>query len=93
MTNPIPSELLCPFVVAWRGRCNDKADETGLCEHHRAMKCSSCGAQATHDCDHTGQFVCGVPLCDGCHGVNDANKSPGTWGFMNHSHQRKKVTP
>lgn len=59
--------MQCKFTVAWVGQCKKTAvDEFDFCEEHQGEKCSSCGAQATHTCDETGQFVCGAPLCDEC---------------------------
>ena len=58
--------MRCNFSKAWIGKCKNEADESGFCEEHRAVKCVSCGKQATHECDETGQFVCGAPLCDEC---------------------------
>lgn len=48
------------------GQCKEQADESGFCATHKDKKCQSCAAQATHDCEETGQFVCGAPLCDEC---------------------------
>ena len=55
----------CPFDKSWVGKCK-KTPEIGeiYCDEHKDSKCFKCGAQATRDCDHTGQFVCGVPMCD-----------------------------
>lgn len=55
----------CPFVEAWVGKCK-KAPEIGelYCDRHKDMKCYRCGAQATSNCAHAGQFVCGTPMCD-----------------------------
>ena len=78
----------CKFVMAWIGRC--RSDCQGqVCEQHEKVKCCVCGAQATHECDHTGQFVCGAPLCDNCEGFTDTSKPSGGWGFMNHTHRAK----
>jgi hypothetical protein len=79
----------CKFSEAWRGQCGAAAGESGYCEKHAAMTCSVCKAQATHDCAHTGQFVCGAPLCNDCEGHTDMSKPSGAWGFMNHTHRRK----
>lgn len=79
----------CKFDIAWGGLCGDPADETGMCEKHRGMKCRSCGAQATRECSYTGQFVCGAPLCDNCtHTDGDFSKGLG-WGFVGHNHVPK----
>jgi hypothetical protein len=40
--------------------------DSDYCEEHSKVKCGSCGAQATHQCEETGQFVCGCPLCNDC---------------------------
>jgi len=55
----------CPFIVSWVGKCKQVPDVGEIyCPKHKNEKCFKCGAQATRDCDHTGQFVCGVPMCD-----------------------------
>ena len=84
----VPAYTRCRFIIAWVGQCK-AAGIGGFCEQHDGIKCVSCKAQATHDCDHTGQFVCGAPLCDDCHGCVDHSRSAGSWGFMNHYHKRK----
>jgi hypothetical protein len=53
----------CIWVRAWIGRCEAMATAHGCCEQHQAV-CCSCGAPATHDCEETGDFVCGALLCD-----------------------------
>lgn len=55
----------CPFVEAWVGKCK-KTPEIGeqFCERHKGEKCFKCKRQATKNCGHTSQFVCGVPECD-----------------------------
>jgi len=78
----------CKFDRAWIGRCTEPADESGFCEQHDLLPCVVCQSQATHDCDHTGQFVCGAPLCDQCHGYVKAHEPSGVFGFMNHYHKR-----
>lgn len=55
----------CKFIKAWIGECGQDADESGYCGEHK-IKCCSCGAQATHECVETLQFVCGAPLCGDC---------------------------
>ena len=47
--------------------------------------------QATKECDHTGQFVCGTPLCDNCEGITDTSNPSGRWGFANHIHRQKNL--
>lgn len=55
----------CPFNEAWVGKCGNTPEVGELfCERHKDMKCYKCGAQATSNCAHAGQFVCGVPQCD-----------------------------
>lgn len=83
----------CKFSVSWVGACKAPADGSGYCEKHRATACGVCGAQATHDCAHTGQFVCGYPLCSDCEGHTDTSKPGGAWGFMNHSHRARATPP
>lgn len=79
----------CTYDLAWIGRC--KAPCAGdRCEKHAAIKCASCGEPANRECSHTGQFVCGFPLCANCEGFEDQSKPAGTWGFMNHGHRRKE---
>ncbi len=81
-------EFGCPYHPAYSGRCNAPKGESGFCRHHAGKACTVCGEQALHECNHTGQFVCGAPLCAGCEGFVDSTKSSGSWGFMNHSHRR-----
>ncbi len=57
---------VCGFGMAWIGRCKEPAEEGCRCEKHAHKVCVSCGAPATHECDETGQFVCGADLCDEC---------------------------
>ena len=78
----------CKYVLAWRGACKAPCDGD-ICAQHAAVKCCVCGAQAVQECDHTGQFVCGAPLCADCEGHTDTSKPSGGWGFMNHTHRRK----
>ena len=79
----------CTYIMAWRGHCQAVCDGE-LCVEHLKRKCVSCGEQATNECNHTGQFVCGAPLCDSCEGHTDTGKPSGGWGFMNHTHRRKE---
>lgn len=81
----------CKFDISWVGTCKNPATDTGFCEEHSKVKCSVDGKQATHDCDHTGQFVCGSPLCDGCEGYVEQDKPAGVWGFLNHKHRVKAI--
>lgn len=78
----------CQYQLAWQGQCNaDCADR--FCTVHQQVTCSVCWEQATHECEHTGQFVCGAPLCDNCEGHTDISKPTGGWGFLNHAHRQK----
>jgi hypothetical protein len=77
----------CKYQISWVGRCNSPAGESELCEKHAGAKCCVCGGQAVEECNHTGQFVCGAPLCESCEGFTDQNKASGSWGFMNHTHR------
>lgn len=83
------AEFGCRYRPAYSGRCNVIAGSNGFCSRHAGQKCRVCGDQATNECNHTGQFVCGTPLCDDCEGWVDTSKGSGTWGFMNHSHRVK----
>ena len=71
----------CKWVKAWIGHCKEPADESGFCKEHKGKVCCSCGATATHDCDETGQFVCGFPLCDDCEHTIFPNGTNGGVGF------------
>jgi len=71
----------CKFSTAWIGPCTKEADESGYCAEHKGIKCCSCGAQATHTCEETGQFVCGAPLCGDCEHTIHANGTNGGIGF------------
>lgn len=80
----------CTYDKAWIGKCNvEIPDDKCACPEHEVIKCCVCGEQATGECDHTAQFVCGFPLCDNCTGVQDSTKGWGFMGFGGHSHKRK----
>ena len=83
------AEFGCRYLPAYSGRCGALAGESGFCAHHVGKECRVCGVQATNECNHTGQFVCGTPLCSDCEGWVDTSKASGSWGFMNHSHRVK----
>jgi len=55
----------CPFQKSWVGKCK-RTPEVGeiYCDAHKDERCWSCKGQATSDCGHTSQFVCGMPQCD-----------------------------
>ena len=83
---------ICGFDRAYMGRCQQEPASGQLrCQAHADIKCGVCGAPATHECSYTGQFVCGVPLCQACEGYEEASKPGGVWGFMNHRHRTKIV--
>ena len=74
--------MKCIWSEAWVGRCKNEAIEgTIVCEKHTGRKCSSCGAPATHNCDETGQFVCGFDLCDDCEHATFSDGTNGGIGF------------
>lgn len=79
----------CKFWPAWRNQCKHPC-EGDYCEKHAKVKCSSCGAQAVTECGHTGQFVCGAPLCANCEGRTDSSQGFGSWGFTGHAHRPKE---
>ncbi len=83
----------CKFQISWVGRCKGEVMADELCSTHIDVSCVVCNQQAVRECDHTGQFVCGAPLCDTCEGFVDQGKPSGGWGFMNHGHRRKEVQP
>jgi len=56
----------CKWNQAWIGICNRMTVDSDFCGIHKNEKCVSCGKPATHDCDQTGQFVCGASLCNDC---------------------------
>ncbi len=83
----------CKFDICWVGRCKGQATHGEFCEKHSETRCCVCHQQAVTECDHTGQFVCGAPLCANCEGHTDTSQSPGGWGFMNHTHRQKEPKP
>lgn len=72
---------LCKWSIAWRGRCNAQAVDQDLCVKHHGKTCHSCGAEATHECEETGQFVCGAPLCNECEHAIFTDGTNGGIGF------------
>jgi len=72
----------CKFQMAWVGKCKEPAVKNGMCEKHSKLICVSCGAQATHDCQETGQFVCGADLCDDCEHTIAMEGTNGNIGFF-----------
>ena len=83
------AEFGCRYRPAYANGCGALAGESGFCANHVGKKCCVCGDQAANECNHTGQFVCGAPLCGDCEGWVDTSKAGGSWGFMNHSHRVK----
>lgn len=81
------AEFGCPYMPAYSSRCNGIKTASGFCKGHTGKACSVCGEQATRECNHTGQFVCGAPLCPNCEPFTDTTKPSGSWGFMNHGHR------
>ena len=63
---PEPLTKQCRFSLAWIGSCKKPCGESGFCDQHEGVKCCKCGKQATQECPHTSQFVCGFPICDTC---------------------------
>lgn len=76
----------CKYIPCYSSNhCNSVCEENEIfCKSHKQNKCVSCGNQATYECNHTGQFVCGAPLCDDCIGVVGTENS--NWGFIGHKH-------
>ena len=68
--------MKCSFVLAWRGPCGSDLP----CRDHADVLCDSCGQPATHECEETFGFVCGVPLCDECeHKISPDGTNGGTF--------------
>ena len=73
--------MQCNFVKSWVGSCKNEADDSGFCSEHKELKCCSCGEKATHDCEETGQFVCGALLCNNCEHTIFEDGTNGGIGF------------
>lgn len=58
--------MQCRWDMAWAGRCKKETTNGDFCEKHQDNCCVCKEKKATRDCDYASQFVCGVPLCDGC---------------------------
>jgi hypothetical protein len=72
----------CGFGIAWSGKCKSPAIfDSGRCGEHAAKVCISCGATATHQCEETGQFICGYDLCDDCEHTIFESGTNGGIGF------------
>lgn len=72
----------CGYGLAWIGKCKNPAGESGRCIEHTTARCISCGEPATHQCEETGQFVCGAPLCDSCEHTTCEDGTNGGIGFF-----------
>jgi hypothetical protein len=72
---------MCKFNEAWRGQCGKPAVKDGMCEEHANFVCTVCGKPATHNCEETGQFVCGAMLCDDCEHLTFPDGTNGGIGF------------
>ena len=69
----------CPWIRAWIGPCGKQGHGgNALCKDHHGKRCVGCGALATQGCGHTGQFVCGAPICPNCRHL----PAEGWVGFM-----------
>ena len=88
-------DVTCCFDKAWIGKCKKPADDSNFCEEHKEIKCCSCGEKATRECDETGQFICGYPLCDNCehtirsNGCNSGGELP--QGLKGHCKKSEQV--
>ena len=81
--------MKCRYLECYQSKPCGADSDSEMCAKHRAIMCKGCAGQATHECNYTGQFVCGAPLCDNCHGTQgDSTKGMG-WGFIGHIHQPK----
>jgi hypothetical protein len=77
--------MQCKFQDGWAGQCKNDAEESGFCEKHKDVKCSSCGEHATHSCSETmGPLVCGEPLCDNCEHTIYSDGTNGGLGSIGH---------
>ncbi|MEK9954773.1 MAG: hypothetical protein VW577_05145 [Pelagibacteraceae bacterium] len=74
---PVHGVVICGFDEAWIGKCKNPKP----CEKHADLKCCVCGESATHNCEETGQFVCGAPLCDDCEHTTFEDGTNGGIGF------------
>lgn len=87
----------CGYGMGWAGKCKKETP----CPHHSHLVCFSCGNKATHECDETGQFVCGCHLCDDCEhtiaedgtngGVGFVQTSPHPPGLKSHCRKSEQV--
>jgi hypothetical protein len=82
----------CKFNIAWIGDCG-KECEGDFCEKHSKLKCCSCGAQATRECDATvGPLVCGCHICPDCEHELDEEGTNG-WNCQHCKKGEQKYTP
>ncbi|WP_310619642.1 hypothetical protein [Flexibacterium corallicola] len=77
----------CAFDIAWIGKCG-KED----CKEHGNLKCVSCGAKATRECDATMGLVCGALLCGDCEHELDEKGTTG-WGTGHVPKAEQKYKP
>jgi len=68
---------VCRFIRAWIGPCSAPIP----CKIHENTKCVSCEGAATHECEETGQSVCGAKLCDECEHTIAADGTNGGIGL------------
>src|ERR1035437_66469 len=81
-TPKVRNHMKCKFDIAWVGKCNRPVvDGKSVCQEHLEQICCSCGAQATRQCEETGQFVCGELLCDNCEHTTFGDGTNGGVGF------------
>ena len=73
----------CGYNKAWIGACENQITDaaSGRCDDHKNTVCVSCGSPATRECDSTGQFVCGAPICDECEHTIYEDGTNGGVGF------------
>lgn len=61
------SKKTCDFNMGYAGRCKStEIIENGQCKTHQNMCCMCKEQLATESCAHSGQFVCGAPICEKC---------------------------
>ena len=56
--------MSCSFRTGGTGRCDNQTVKRGRCETHLDVRCSQCGALATHGCEYMIYTHCEMPLCD-----------------------------
>ena len=88
---------ICGFYRAWIGKCTNSKP----CPEHESKRCASCKEPADHECDETGMFVCGAPLCKDCEhtiahdgtngGIGFRRTSELPYGYRDHCRKDKQV--